>query len=526
MRNREPKQRAVLISWVSVNNGAAPIITALTPSAWPKEQRFDRLYLCWRNTPGDDTSKAALKHTQQELGKVFKQCPEIIPLRWDTHAPPTDHEAVRAFAQSALSRVRDENPEALITVHLSPGTPAMHAVWLTLGSTGYIEGPLQMIQTRKKDQVEPGQSQVQVLAFELDTWLQRYRRTWPKSAGSDDAGHSIDPLQARSPALRDALTQLKRWAPLRVPVLLLGERGTGKTTLANLLRASSPFQRDDVKVWPSVVCGQFRVNPQLAQARLFGHEKGAFTGAEKLHKGLLESADGDSLFLDEIADLDRDTQRMLMAALEGRGFQRIGGTVTLLSNFRLICATNCNLARLQDEVLDPDFFDRISTFVLRAPPLRECLEDIPRFWAKTLENTVKSSGVSPDGWQRFASHPILLQNLQTNTLPGNFRDLQRVAYHLLAALAAGCEVDDVLNQSLAALPTPRASGTGLDDTAALAGQLPTDVQTRLDAHELAWYRAALQRSSNNKVKAAKLLMLPRKTFDNRLRKLTEQEIGK
>lgn len=200
MRNREPKQRAVLISWVSVNNGAAPIITALTPSAWPKEQRFDRLYLCWRNTPGDDTSKAALKHTQQELGKVFKQCPEIIPLRWDTHAPPTDHEAVRAFAQSALSRVRDENPEALITVHLSPGTPAMHAVWLTLGSTGYIEGPLQMIQTRKKDQVEPGQSQVQVLAFELDTWLQRYRRTWPKSAGSDDAGHSIDPLQARSPA--------------------------------------------------------------------------------------------------------------------------------------------------------------------------------------------------------------------------------------------------------------------------------------------------------------------------------------
>lgn len=526
MKNQEPKQRAVLISWISVNNGAAPIITALTPSAWSKKQRFDRLYLCWRNTPDDDSGRVALERTLQELGEIVDQCPEIIPLCWDTQAPPTDHEAVRAFAQSALSKARNENPEALVTIHLSPGTPAMHAVWLALGSTGYIEGPLQLIQTRKRDQLALGQSQVQVLAFELDTWLQRYRRTWPANAGSDDAGHSIDPLQARSPALREALTQLFRWAPLRVPVLLLGERGTGKTTLANLLRASSPFQRDNVSTWPSVVCGQFRVNPQLAQARLFGHEKGAFTGAEKQHKGLLENADGDSLFFDEIADLDRDTQRMLMAALEGRGFQRIGGTTTLLSNFRLICATNCSLARLQDEVLDPDFFDRISTFVLRIPPLRECAEDIPRFWAKSLESAAKSSGVSPDGWQRYASHPILLRRLQAHALPGNFRDLQRVAYHLLAAVVDGCEVDDVLNQSIAALPTPRASGPGLDDPGALTSLLPTDVQTRLDTHELAWYRAALQRSANNKAEAAKLLKLPRKTFDNRLRKLSEQCTGK
>ncbi|MFQ2513241.1 sigma-54-dependent transcriptional regulator [Aeromonas caviae] len=521
MSTRKPtKQRAVLVSWVSVNNGAAPLITALTPSAWAQEQRFDLLYLCWRNAKDDDLSKVALDRTLVELNKCVEQCPEIIDMCWDTQAPPTDHEAVRVFAQSVLSKVRAENPGALVTIHLSPGTPAMHAVWLTLVSTGYIDGPLKLIQTHKKDQVASDQSQVQVLAFEVDTWIQRYRNTCPESAGSDDAGHSIDPLRARSPALRKALTQLKRWAPLRVPVLLLGERGTGKTTLANLLRASSPFQDSGVKTWPSVVCGQFRVNLQLAQARLFGYERGAFTGADKQHKGLLERADGDSLFFDEIADLDRETQRMLMAAIEGRGFQRIGGTKTLYSNFRLICATNCCLEQLQNGVLDPDFFDRIGTFVLQVPPLRECLEDVPHFWAKSLEDAVKSSGVSPEGWRRYTTHSELIKNLQKHALPGNFRDLQRVAYHLLAELNADSKPEDVLHQALAALSRPRQKDIEMVDLSLLANQLPVSVQTKIDDYEFAWLQAALQKTSDNKSEAAKLLGLPRKTFDNRWKRLS------
>ncbi|SEI17560.1 DNA-binding transcriptional response regulator, NtrC family, contains REC, AAA-type ATPase, and a Fis-type DNA-binding domains [Pseudomonas asplenii] len=525
------KRPQVLLSWISMNHGGAPIVTALLPASWPRSswplsQRFNSVYLCWRNAPDDDSGKRALERTRHDIEKVFPKGLKIKDIPWDTLASPTNHDAIYDFALKALWQVRRDHPEAMITLHLSPGTPASHAVWLALGSTGAVEGPLQLIQTRKEDQAQKYESLVQVTTFKLDTWLQRYRLAQPEYTGSDDTGHNIEPMQAQSPALCETIKQLKRWAPLRVPVLLLGERGTGKTTLANLLRAQSQFQKDGVKEWPSVVCGQFRVNPQLAQANLFGHEKGAFTGAEKLHKGLLEQADGDSLFFDEIADLDRDTQRMLMAALEGRGFQRIGGTQTQHSNFRLICATNCCLSRLQDELLDPDFFDRIGTFILRVPPLRECVEDIPHFWTKTLENAVKSAGISIEGWRHYSDHPTLLRQLQKHPLPGNFRDLQRAAYHLLAALAAGCEQDEVLSQAISALPVQRASSEDDIDLAPLTAQLPIDVRARLATQEMAWFRAALQRSRNSKTEAAELLKLPRKTFVNKLKALSDAESGK
>ncbi|TFY93776.1 sigma-54-dependent Fis family transcriptional regulator [Pseudomonas nabeulensis] len=521
----------VLLSWISMNHGGAPIVTALRPASWPRSlwplsQRFDCVYLCWRNAPDNDSGQKALERTRQDIEKVFPKDLKIIDIQWDTNASPTDHDAIYDFALKALWQVRTKHPEALITLHLSPGTPASHAVWLALGSTGAVEGPLQLIQTRKEDQAQKYESLVQVTTFKLDTWLQRYRRTQPGHAGIDDAGHNIEPLRAQSPALQEAMKLLQRWAPLRVPVLLLGERGTGKTTLANLLRAMSQFQKDDVKDWPSVVCGQFRVNPQLAQAKLFGYEKGAFTGAVELHKGLLEQANGDSLFFDEIADLDRDTQRMLMAALEGRGFQRIGGTQTQHSNFRLICATNCSLGRLQAELLDPDFFDRVGTFILRVPALRECIEDIPHFWAKTLESAVKSVGISVEGWRQYSDHPALLRQLQKHTLPGNFRDLQRVAFHLLAALAAGCDQDEVLNQATSALPEQSSSIEHEIDLTSLTLQLPVNIRVRLATQELAWFRAALQRTGNSKTEAAKLLGLPRKTFENRLETLLDKESDK
>lgn len=513
-------QDAVLVSWVSVNHRAAPILTALRDPRSHLRARVRCVYLCWRDAPQPDGNleRDALSETFKELhSELGANCPAIEKLPWKTSASPTDHAAIRLFAEQVLRRIRDENPSALITIHLSPGTPAMHAVWLTLGTTGCIEGPIELIQTADVRGRAAGQTPVQIVKLELDTWLRRYRDTQPQKIAYDDNGHIWDPSRVKSPALRDALSKLQEWAPLRVPVLLVGERGTGKTTLANFLRAMSPFQNPKQTTWPTVVCGQFRANPQLARSELFGHMKGAFTGATSEREGMLEQADGDSVFFDEIADIDRDTQRLLMAAIEGRGFQRLGDTKIRQSSFRLICATNRSLSELSSEILDPDFFDRIAIFVLSVPPLRQCAEDLKDAWRRVLSAATFSVGTQIVGWEAFVEHPKLLAAITVHPLPGNFRDLQRAAYHLLAALMAGRSNQQILDIAIAALGSRETRQHMIPNASDLTELLPLDdVRTQVALYEQTWFEAALTKAGGNKSEAARLLGIPRKTFEHRL----------
>lgn len=512
---------AVLVSWVSVNHRAGPLLTALHDPKSHLRSRVRRIYICWReaDAPDGDRERAALRETISELRReLAPNCPEIVKLPWKTSASPTDHAAIRSFSEQALRRVRDDNPDSLVAVHLSPGTPAMHAVWLTLGTTGFISGPMELIQTADARGQAAGQSPVQVIQFDLDTCLRRYRSAYPHKAGTHDDGHLWDPSRVKSPTLREALQKLTEWAPLRVPVLLIGERGTGKTTLANFLRAMSPFQKAQGSSWPTVVCGQFRVNPQLARSELFGHVRGAFTGATTDREGLLKKADGDTLFFDEIADLDRDTQRLLMAAIEGRGFQRLGDLAVQNSKFRLVAATNRPLAELRDEVLDADFLDRIAVFVLTVPALRECREDLPDAWRCVLSAATRNAEVSPEGWQAFIEHPTLLAALSDHPLPGNFRDLQRAAYHLLASLFAARPEGQILESAIAALGPRLSMQRAVPNESDITALLPVDdVRTLVQAYERAWLNAALSKAANNKSEAARLLGIPRKTFEHRLR---------
>ncbi|MCE1184051.1 MAG: sigma 54-interacting transcriptional regulator [Rhodocyclales bacterium] len=383
---------------------------------------------------------------------------------------------------------------------------------------------MELIQTSDIRGQVAGQPPVQVIQFDLDTWLRRYRTASPQKTGTDDDGHLWDPATIKSPALREALRRLTEWAPLRVPVLLIGERGTGKTTLANFLRAMSPFQKAQGSSWPTVVCGQFRVNPQLARSELFGHAKGAFTGATRAREGLLKKADGDTLFFDEIADLDQDTQRLLMAAIEGRGFQKLGDGAVEYSNFRLVCATNRPLTELRDAILDSDFLDRIAIFVLKVPALRECREDLPDAWRRVLTATTRNAGVSPEGWQTYIAHPTMLAALANHPLSGNFRDLQRAAYHLLSALCAARPKEQVLEDAIAALGPRLSPQRALPNVPDLTALLPVDdFRTQVQDYERAWLNAALSKAEGNKSEAARLLGIPRKTFENRLRVCSSED---
>ncbi len=516
MTERKNQPESVLVSWVSVNHKAAPILTALRDKTGLLRSGVKKLYLCWRDSPEEDgereqtAQKETLAQLRRELGN---ECPEIECLPWKTSSPPTEHAAIRPFAEEALQLIRKLHPTAHVFVNISPGTPAMHAVWLVLGATGFIEGPLTLIQTADERARKAGLPAIQAVNFEIETYLRQFRRQRPRRPGLEDDGQLWEPTRIQSPAMREVFKQLERWAPLRAPVLLIGERGTGKTTLAHYLRTMSPFQKEHVGGWPVVVCGQFRSNPQLARSELFGHKKGAFTGATDNREGLLEKADGDTLFLDEIADIDRDTQRLLMAALEGRGFQRLGDNQVRQSRFRLVAATNCPIAELIGNVLDQDFYDRLAVFTLRVPPLRECRADVPELWRSVLRRVAELAEVGSDHWREYEANEGLLRGLLAHRLPSNIRDLQRVAFHLLSALAAGDDAQTATSCALAALP-PADNDDTLPQVVELRSRLPlaAPLPVHLDGYRRRWVDAALADANGNQSEAARLLGVKRETM--------------
>lgn len=507
-----PRREDVLVSWVSVNHRAAPLRTLLDDPKSPLRGRVATAYLCWRDAPDGAREREALRETLAGLRELPRP-PTLVARPWKSACAPTDHEALRPFVEATLREVRERHPAATINILLSPGTPAMHAVWLLLGSTGFVDGAVRLFQTADERGRAAGQPAVQEVRLALDTWLRHFRGSRPGTAGAEDDGLLWYPPRLHSAAMRDALETLARWAPVHAPVLLVGERGTGKTTLANYLRAISPFRAQGRVTLPVVVCGQFRLNPDLARSELFGHRKGAFTGATSDRAGLLEASDGDTLFLDEIADLDRDTQRLLIAVLEGRGFHRLGDDRTRRASFRLVSATNHPLNTLATGVLDRDFFDRVAVFTLRVPPLRECRDDLPELWRRVLERAARASRVRAEGWEAFQGRREILDLLRGHDLPGNFRDLQRAALHLLAEVHAGARPSrciEVVRAALGAPSTPAVS-LAVDDLRAKL-PLPEGLDAHLREARRRWVEAAMSAADQNVSKAARLLGVKRETL--------------
>jgi DNA-binding NtrC family response regulator len=295
--------------------------------------------------------------------------------------------------------------------------------------------------------------------------------------------------------MRRLFALFTRLAPTELTLTLLGETGTGKDVLAHAVHAASPRAAQPFVVFD---CGA--VAPTLIESELFGHERGAFTGAVAARQGAFERAHGGTLFLDEIGELSIDLQPKLLRALEQRKVRRVGGSHDVPFDLRVLAATNRDLeSEVGRGTFRQDLFFRLSAAVLRVPPLRERPEDLPGLVERFLV----------EGGRPLAVAPATLEALAAYDWPGNVRELKNVIA-AAGALATGATLEpkDLMffRPQSPRINTPRPS-----ESLPLAGQ-------SLEAVEKAAIEQTLHHCGGNRTKAAKALGIAASTLYEKIKK--------
>ncbi len=331
--------------------------------------------------------------------------------------------------------------------------------------------------------------------FELDALFATIARAVkpPAAAAAPTRGDAHATLIGASPRMREVWKAIGRAAGSDAPVLITGESGTGKELVARAIhdhsaRAAAPFVPLNLAAVPAT----------LVESELFGHEKGAFTGAAARREGRFELAGDGTLFLDEIGDLELSLQTKLLRVLEDGGFERVGGATRLVSRARVLAATSRPVQpRSEGATLREDLFYRLSVVRIEVPPLRERRDDIPLLVDAFLQQkSGKRRAVSRDA----------LSSLCAYDWPGNVRELRHVLER--ACVMSGSEVLDASELDLPAAPAPT-------DAAPLAGDL--DLKAARDRLERSMIEEALRRASGNRAEAARLLGIRRALLYTRLR---------
>lgn len=314
-----------------------------------------------------------------------------------------------------------------------------------------------------------------------------------------DAKFGLEGLIGESPRMREIFDLVQQVAPARVTVLIQGESGTGKELIAKALHQLSPRAKHPLV---SVHCAA--LSATLLESELFGHEKGAFTGAYERRVGRFEQAQGGTLFLDEIGEIDASIQVKLLRFLGERTFERVGSNKTLTTDLRIVAATNKNLrALVQAGTFREDLFFRLSVVEIDLPPLRDRLEDIPllangfvREFA--LENQKAVNGLSPEAAELLTRH----------RWPGNVRELRTAMEHAVVL----CRGDRITARDLPSSlrnPEPWSLRTPAPEPGAPAVSTLKSTEKQLIIN-------ALNEAKGNRTLAAQKIGMSRRTFHRRL----------
>ncbi len=454
------------------------------------------LHFFRRAFPEPETTLLTAPSAAEGLEKVASSHPDVVIL--DINLP--DASGLETFQH--IHGLDPRIPVIFITGH---GTTATAIEAMRLGAYEYLLKPLELDQL--SDLVER--------AFEISR-LMRVPAVIPESG---EAREDSDALLGHCPAMQDVFKAIGRVAPQDVTVLILGESGTGKELVA---RAIYHYSQRDRGPFLAINCAAIPEN--LLESELFGHEKGAFTGADRRRIGKFEQCAGGTLFLDEIGDMTPLTQTKILRVLQGQEFERVGGNEPVKTDVRVIAATNRDLEKMVAEgTFRGDLYYRLNVYTIKLPALRERGKDLSllaehfvRRFSRELKKNVRS--IAPGAMDLLRSYPW----------PGNVRELQSVLKQALLQATGPVLLPEFLPPTLRG---PKQGEGAPDQSAFNFGDLPTFIQDQLRAGTTTLYSdyqalsdkyllsEVLRSTGGNLSQAARILGITRATLRTKLHAL-------
>ncbi|MFT5113131.1 MAG: two-component system nitrogen regulation response regulator GlnG [Parasphingorhabdus sp.] len=429
-------------------------------------------------------------------------------------------------ADDVLRKLETEQPDVIITDIRMPGTNGLELLKRLQDSWPQMPVILMTAHTDLDSAVsayQGGAFEYLPKPFDIDDAVSLVSKALdhvdqsPKSAQQESSEPGSEIIGA-APAMQEVFRIIGRLSKSNMSVLIRGESGTGKELVAQAL-----FQTGNRSKQPFVALNTAAIPAELLESELFGHEKGAFTGAQNRRTGRFEQANGGTLFLDEIGDMPADLQTRLLRVLSDNSFYRVGGHEQIRVDVRIIAATNQDLeTRVADGRFREDLFHRLNVISIQIPPLRERREDIPLLSRRFLEQAARELDV--DGKQLSTSALSALVNHQW---PGNVRQLQN-ACRRLTVMAPGQTVgDNDLPEELRVFVAQPEMSAGPDweqllrDVAdgRLADGQSNILDQLLQQFESALIQTALQHTQGHKQEAAKRLGWGRNTLSRKIREL-------
>jgi DNA-binding NtrC family response regulator len=321
---------------------------------------------------------------------------------------------------------------------------------------------------------------------------------WPGTDRVERFGQMV----ACSHAMRSVFEQIRMVADSERTILIQGESGTGKELVAEAIHQHSR-RRDK----PLIKFSFAALQPTVIESELFGHERGAFTGAIRQKAGRFELADGGTLFLDEVDDISPDLQVKLLRVIECQQFERVGGEAPVKVDVRLICATKKDLRQLvQKGLFRQDLYYRLHVIHLLIPPLRDRIEDMPVL----VDHFVAKHAAVANGGRAPRVSPHAMEPLFRHSWPGNVREVE----HVIERALAFCRGEELGPEHIPPLGEPDETGQHVVSYAEIPKRLVeavADVETKMIA-------SALRQASGNQARAAQLLGIPRTTLRDKIAK--------